>query len=191
MNSPMESWPRKHLITVDEYRKMAEVGLLAPDARVELIEGEIIDMAPISNLHASVLNQLNRLLVIAIGNKAIVQPQGPILFNNHSMVHPDLALLEWNRTFYSAGPPMPMDTLLVVEVSDGTVAHDRQTKIPLYARHGIPEAWIVDLQELALRVYRSPLRSGYQDEQVTKKLGIIHPVKLPDVGIDLSDLLTP
>lgn len=187
----MESWPRKHLITVDEYRKMAEVGLLAPDARVELIEGEIIDMAPISNLHASVLNQLNRLLVIAIGNKAIVQPQGPILFNNHSMVHPDLALLEWNRTFYSAGPPMPMDTLLVVEVSDGTVAHDRQTKIPLYARHGIPEAWIVDLQELALRVYRSPLRSGYQDEQVTKKLGIIHPVKLPDVGIDLSDLLTP
>jgi Uma2 family endonuclease len=131
MNSPVDSWPRKQLITVDEYHKMAKVGPLAPDARVELIEGEIIDMAPIGNLQAGVLNRLNRLFATAAGDRVIVQPRGPVLLDKLSMTQPDLALLALNRTFYGAGLPMPADTLLVAEISDGTVAHDRNTKIPM------------------------------------------------------------
>lgn len=188
MSTLMESWPRRHRITVDEYYRMVEVGLLAPDARVELIEGDIIDMAPIGNDHSSVVDRLVYLFVHAVGDQAIVRNQGPVLLDNLSVPEPDLALLKWDRNFYSDGPPTSSDTLMVVEVSDTTLRHDLDVKVPLYARHGIPEVWVVDVQGRALHSHRSPQGSRYLDEQVHDRPGIVHPGRLPEVAIDLTGI---
>ncbi len=146
MGTLMESWPRRHRITVDEYHRMAEVGLLAPDARVELIDGEIIDMAPIGSEHASVVDQLTRLLVRAVGDDAILRVQGSVRLGRRSEPGPDLVLLRPRPDFYRNQFATGNDTLLVIEVSDTTLRYEREIKIPLYARHGVPEAWIVDLR---------------------------------------------
>jgi Uma2 family endonuclease len=128
MNTLMAGAPRKHLITVGEYYRMAEVGLLAPDARVELIEGEIIDMVPIGTRHGRAVDHLARLITLAVMDRAIVRSQGPVRLDNRSEPEPDIALLAPRA--------------------------DRNVKLPLYARHGIPETWIVDLQHNELQMCR-------------------------------------
>jgi Uma2 family endonuclease len=190
MSSLMESWPRRHRITVDEYYRMAEVGLLAPDARVELIDGEIIDMAPIGTDHGSVMDKLNRLFVTAVGERAIVRIQGAIRLDRSSEPLPDLALLAPRADFYRRAQPSPADLLLVIEVSDSTLRYDRDVKVPLYARHGVPEVWIVDLPNGELRIYRSPADGRYLDENSTAEPGVTPVAALPDIEIDLSGLLT-
>jgi Uma2 family endonuclease len=186
----MESWPRRHRITVDEYYRMAEVGLLAPDARVELIEGEIIDMAPIGTDHASVVNRLNRLLVMAVGDSGIVQIQGPARLDRYSEPEPDVAIFAPREDFYRHTRPSLAETLLVIEVSDSTLRYDRDVKIPLYARHGIPEVWLVDLQHGDLHFYRRPEDGRYVDQSITKAPGITTLSALPRVEVDLSGILS-
>ncbi|MEO6078623.1 MAG: Uma2 family endonuclease [Steroidobacteraceae bacterium] len=149
MSMLMEIWPQRHRITVDEYHRMAEVGLLAPEARVELIEGEIIDMAPIGPPHSSVVNQLNRLLVRAVGDQAIVQSQGAVRLNIRTEPEPDLALFKPREDFYRHRHASGVDTLLVIEVSESSLRYDREIKVPLYARHDVPEVWVVDLVDLS------------------------------------------
>lgn len=185
----MEGWPRRHRITVDEYYRMAEVGLLAPDARVELIEGEIIDMAPIGPRHGSVVNDLTRLLVNAVSDRGIVQVQGVVRLDDASEPQPDVALLVGRSDNYRSQHPSPADTPLLIEVSDSTLAYDLNTKVPLYAAHGIPEVWIVDLQHDELRCYRTPQAGRYLVERVAKTPGITPIAMLPGLEIDLSGIL--
>lgn len=128
---------------------MAEVGLLAPDARVELIEGEIIDMPPIGPDHGSVADRLNHLLVPAVGQRAIVRVQGAVRLSRMSEPQPDTALLVPRKDYYRAAHPTGDNTFLVIEVSDSTLRYDRNVKVPLYARHAVPEVWIADLQTAA------------------------------------------
>ncbi len=189
MISLMESWPRKHRISVDEYYRMAEVGLLAPDARVELIEGEIIDMAPIGTDHNSVVNDLNHLLVHAVGDQGIVQIQGVVRLDRSSEPQPDVALLLPRDHRFRHAHPSPADVLLLIEVSDSTLRYDRDVKVPLYARSGIPEVWIVDLQNAELHCWRVPERGRYLRQTTTKAPGITPVAGLPGVEIDLSKLL--
>src|SRR5690606_16285512 len=153
MGTLMDSWPKRHRITADEYHRMAEVGLLAPDARVELIEGEIIEMAPIGKEHTSVVDQLTRLFVRAVGDDAIVRVQGSVRLGSISEPEPDLVLLRPRTDFYRNQFANAPDILLVIEVSDTTLRYDREVKVPLYARHGVPETWIVDLPHQRLLVY--------------------------------------
>jgi Uma2 family endonuclease len=185
----MESWPRRHRITVDEYHRMGEVGLLAPDARVELIEGEIIDMAPIGTDHASVVNRLNRLLVMAVGERGIVQIQGPARLDRYSEPEPDVVVFAPRPDFYRHVRPTLAETLLVIEVSDRTLRHDRDVKVPLYARHGIREVWIVDLQNGELHVHCSPQDGRYVEQATTNDPGITPLSALPGVEVDLSGIL--
>ena len=188
MSVAMEEGPRRHRITVDEYHRMAEVGLLAPDARVELIEGEIIDMPPIGHRHAAAVDRLNRLLNLAVGDRAIVRCQGPIRLGDLSEPQPDFALLAPRADFYAERHPVAADTLLVIEVSETTLRYDRQTKLPLYARHGIPEMWIVDAAGKQLHIFRRPSGVAY-DEIVSPPTPGITPIgSLPNVAIDLSSL---
>lgn len=189
MNPFMASQPRKHLITVEEYYRMAEVGLLAPDARVELIEGEIIDMAPIAPSHGSVVDKLTRLFIRAVGDQAIVRTQGAVLLDRRSMPQPDLALLAPSPDDYATTHPTPADLLLVIEVSDSTLRYDSKVKLPLYARHGVPEVWIVDLQHGELHRYRSPQDGKYLEHDAAREPGITTLSALPGVEIDLSRLL--
>jgi Uma2 family endonuclease len=191
MGTHMETWPRRHRITVDEYYRMAEVGLLAPDARVELIEGEIIDMAPIGAEHGSVVDYLTRLLIRAADERAIVRVQGAVRLSQRSEPEPDIALLKPRADFYRRAQPTGSDTLLIIEVSDSTLHYDRDIKVPLYARHGVPEVWIVDLQHGRLLSYGSPVQGSYEKRQDTAQPGIIALASLPDVTVDLSTILGP
>jgi Uma2 family endonuclease len=189
MSSRMESWPRKHRITVDEYYRMAEVGLLAPDARVELIEGEVIDMAPIGTDHGSVVDVLTRLLIRAVGDGAIVRTQGAILLDQRSMPQPDLAVLAPSADDYRHVHPAPADVWLLIEVSDSTLRYDRTVKVPLYARHGIAEVWIVDLQNAQLHWYRAPQGGQYNEQGSSSGAGVMQLAALPGIAIDLKGIL--
>jgi Uma2 family endonuclease len=183
-----ESWVTRHRITVDEYYRMAEVGLFAPDARVELIEGEIIDMAPIGSRHAGIVNKLNKLLVQAVGERAVVAVQSPIRLSTRSEPQPDVALLKPRPDFYVRGHPVPADVLLVIEVSDATLRYDRTVKVPLYARHGIAEVWIADLENGLLHLFRSPAGATYAEVSTIERPAVVQLPVAPQVAVDLSGL---
>lgn len=191
MSTPMESWPRRHRITVDEYYRMAEIGVLARDARVELIEGEIIDMAPIGPEHASVVDQLTRLLVRAAGDAAIVRIQGSVRLSQITEPEPDVAVLRPRRDFYRHGHPTGADILLLVEVSDSTLRYDRDVKVPLYARYGVAEVWIVDLQHGCLVAYGGLTDGEYRSKTSAELTGVVALAALPSMRVDLSGLLEP
>ncbi len=190
MGMQMESGPQRHRITVHDYHRMAEIGVLAPDARVELIEGEIIDMAPIGKDHQSIVDQLTRLLVLAVGHDAIVRVQGSIRLSQWSEPEPDVVLLAPRADFYRGEFALGTDTLLVIEVSDTTLRYDRDIKVPLYARHGVPEVWIVDVQNDALLVY-GDLRDGkYERHVALERPASAAVTRRSGVTLDLAPLFT-
>lgn len=189
MSMAMEAWPQRHRISADEYCRMAEIGLLPPDARVELIDGEILDMPPIGKDHESVVDQLNYLFVRAVDDLAIVRVQGSVRLGSMSMPQPDITLLKPRPDFYRSRRAMESDVLLVIEVSESTLRFDRDVKVPLYARHGIPEVWIVDLQHDRLHFFRSLHAGEYRDVSSTSAPGVMPVAALPQVSVDLARLL--
>src|SRR5690606_26748569 len=144
MNAQTETWPRPHRLTVHDYYRMAEVGLLGPDDRTELIEGEIIDMPPIGDRHADLVRLLTKRLVQAAGDSAEVSSQLPVRLSLRSEPQPDFAVLKPRSGGYRQHPT-PSDVLLLVEVSDSTLRYDLGRRARLYANHLIPEYWVVDL----------------------------------------------
>jgi Uma2 family endonuclease len=186
----LEEFPEmKHRITVEAYHRMGEAGVLAPDARTELIEGEILDMAPIGSRHASVVNWLNRAFMSAVGERAIVQVQGPVRLGDLSEPEPDLALLKPRADYYRDALPGAADVLLIVEVADSTQRLDRRVKVPLYARHGIPEVWVIDLENALVHFHRRPGGGAYADVSATERPAVTPIAALPGVAIDLSGTL--
>jgi Uma2 family endonuclease len=167
---------------------MAEVGILAPDARVELIEGEIVDVAPIGSRHSSTVNRLSRALTLAVGTQAIVQAQGPVRLGMRSEPLPDLAVLRARDDFYSKSHPTAPDVLLVVEVANTTLFYDRSVKMPLYARHGVLEAWLIDLQANRLHCFAQPADGVYQRTSTIAVPGATMLSGLPDVSVDLAGI---
>jgi Uma2 family endonuclease len=188
MNSAVEHWPRTHLLNVDEYYKMAQAGVLAPDARVELIEGVIVDMAPIGSLHGVVVNYLNKVLTAAVGDRGIVSVQLPVRLSRRSEPQPDIAVLKPRTDFYRSAHPTPADVLLIIEVSDSTLAFDRGPKLALYARHAIAEVWVVDLVHNRLHCTREPAGEGYAVEVSLEGAVQVAPAALPDVQIEAANL---
>jgi Uma2 family endonuclease len=184
----MEEGPRRHRITIEEYHRMAEVGLLAPDARVELIDGEIIDMPRIGTRPAAVVDQLVKLLISAVGDRAIVRCQGPVQLGDISEPQPDLALLARREDFYEQRHPTASDTLLVIEVSEATLRYDRETKASLYARHGIPELWIFDTQGKQVCVFRKPVGPAYEEVSIVDRPTLMQIGTLPEISLDASSL---
>ncbi len=186
-----DDWIARHPLTVDEYYRMAEAGLLAPDARVELIEGEIIDMAPIGDRHGGVESHLHTLLTRAVGELAIVRGELPVRLSEYSEPQPDLAIVKFRDDYYKSRHPTADDTLLIIEISQTTLRYDREIKVPLYARHGVPEVWILDLNGNQLLVHRSPSMAAgtYQDVSVTTCPGKIEITSLPGVALDLAGVL--
>lgn len=158
----VREYPQRHAVSVEEYLRMAESGVFAPEARLELIEGEIVEMAPIGSPHAGTVKFLNRQFTRLAGDQAIVSVQDPVVIGDLSMPQPDLALLKPRADSYTRSHPTAAEVLLVVEVADTTLRFDLGTKIPLYARFGIAEAWVVDLREQAGRVFRDPGENGYR-----------------------------
>ena len=167
---------------------MGQTGIFSENDRVELIEGDIVDMAPIGSSHAGTVKYLINILKVAVGERAIVSAQDPLVLDRHSEPQPDITLLKPRADFYRSAHPRPEDVLLLVEVADTTLRYDREVKLPLYARHAIPEVWIVDLEGRGLCVYREPAEAGYRHAQTIKHPAILVTVTLPDTSIDLSGL---
>jgi Uma2 family endonuclease len=180
--------PQRHSISVEEYLRMGEGNVFAPDARLELIEGEIIEMAPIGSPHAGTVAILGRLLERAVGDAAVVWVQNPIRIGERSMPQPDVALLAPRPDSYLRSHPVPSDVLLLVEVSDTTLRFDKATKVPLYARAGIVEVWVVDIARAAVEVFRDPDGTGYGASFTAGSGERLGPRALPGVAITLSDV---
>lgn len=153
---------KKQLFTVEDYYKMAEVGILPPDARVELINGEIITMSPIKSNHAGHVRRISTLFNDILKGLAIIDVQNPIRINQYSEPEPDIAILKLSPDFYTAAHPTPKDVYLLIEVADTSVRYDREVKLPLYANAGIVEVWIVNLKKRCIEIYRDPQQGSYQ-----------------------------
>lgn len=179
---------QRHRHSVAEYYRMAETGILKPDERVELIDGEIIDMPPISIGHAYVVRRLTAIFMRKAGTKPIVSTQNPIHLNPYSEPQLDIALLRYRDDCYRHAHPGPEDILLLVEVADSSLRFDQEIKLPLYARHGIPEVWIVDLARQRLEAYRRPLEGRYLEKLYPETGAIIAPEGLAECGVELGDL---
>ena len=180
--------PHRHLFTVDEYHRLGAAGVLAEEARTELIEGELLEMAPIGSQHAGWVGRLTRLLVQRTPEDVTVYVQNPLRVSEHSELQPDLALLRPRELPYTEAHPGPEDVLLLVEVADSTLTYDREHKIPLYGRYGIPEVWLFDLINEHVEIYLDPSEDGYRrlfrphpDERIT-------PLLLPETIVDLEEL---
>ncbi len=156
----------KRWITADEYERMGEAGIFPPDARLELIEGEIFEMSPIGSPHAACVKFLSGLFHRFFANRFIVSVQDPVRLSDLSEPQPDVALLRWRDDFYRGAHPTPEDVLLVVEVADATVVTDRKVKLPLYARAGVPEAWLVNIPEGQVEVCSDPEGGAYRRAEV-------------------------
>ncbi|NWG73678.1 MAG: Uma2 family endonuclease [Rubrivivax sp.] len=180
---------RRHRLTVDRFHRMGEAGVIGPEVRVELVEGEVVEMAPIGTRHAATLNRLNRLITAAAGEHAVVAVQNPLRLGDHSEPQPDLMLLAPREDFYASAHPGPADVLLLVEVCDTTSRYDREVKVPLYARHGVAEVWLVDLDERLVHVLREPRDGRYTQITVSATPGVVAPAALPQAAVDLTPLL--
>lgn len=180
--------PSTYRLTVDVYHRMIEAGIFAEDDRVELIEGELRAMPPINAGHAGKNKRLNQLFSRRAQDLAIVAVQDPLTLPEHSEPKPDLMLLRPRDDFYEHTNPTPSDTLLVVEIADTSLSYDRNTKVPLYAAHGIPEVWLIDLKRRRIEVYRDPGPEGYRQILLPDREQFIAPVLLPEVPIQIAEL---
>lgn len=159
---------QRRLFTVSDYYKMAEAGILSPDDRVELIRGEILKKWRKSSQHAGTVNHLAKLAILALHEKAVVSVQHPMSINDYSEPEPDIVVAKRRKDMYRSAHPRPEDVFLLIEVADSSLAFDRKVKTPLYAQAGIPEYWIVNLNDRQIEIFRSPAEGEYQEKQIVK-----------------------
>lgn len=175
--------------TVDEYYGMARAGILGEDDRVELIDGEIVEMAPIGPGHGGSVIYVNGHFFRRFGDRAEVSVQNVIRLDRYNEPQPDLALLRQRAESYRTAHPGPADVPLVVEVADTTLATDRRIKMPLYARFGLPEAWLIDLRHGVVLVHREPGPDGYLVVTTARRGEHLSPLAFPDREVAVADLL--
>ena len=180
--------PKRHLVTAQEYLRMGETGVFAPDARLELIEGEIFEMAPIGPPHAGAVITLTRLLFQRAGERMALSVQLPVIAGELSVPQPDFALLKPRRDNYSTAHPTRGDVLLAIEVSDTTLRTDLRIKAPLYARAGIPEYWVVDVNERAVHVFRDPDIQGYGKVVMARGDDELASLELPELRLRVAEI---
>jgi Uma2 family endonuclease len=172
--------------TVDEYLEMAKAGILTEDDRVELIDGQIIEMSPIGDPHVEAVNRcLRAFLLPAAAGRLLPSAQNPVRVDRYNDPQPDVVLVPPGLR----GAPRVADALLVIEVADSSLSYDRRIKLPLYARAGIREAWLLDLQGEALEVHREPGPEGYALIRRCRRGERVAPVAFPDPDLAVDDLL--
>ena len=189
MQAPTAPTITKRRFSVKEYYLMAEAGILSPRDRVELIDGEIVQMAAIGSYHAACVDTLTRLFMETLGRRVIVRVQNPVRLGERSEPEPDIALLRPRADAYRDAHPGPDDVLLIVEVSHSTVEYDRDVKTPLYAEAGIPELWLVNLDEDYIDGLSDPVGAGYGAVRRYARGERIAPALLPDAALDVSEIL--
>ena len=181
--------PQTRKFTVAEYYRMAEVGILKPDERVELIEGKIIVMPPIGPEHADNVDEFNEVLARYAPSRYRVRIQNPVRLSNESEPEPDVALLRRRPEGYGAAHPTPADVLLVIEVAHSSLEYDRNIKAHIYGRSGVPETWVRNLPEDCIERFTEPGPEGYAQHTVHRLGETLTPVSMPDLELAVADLL--
>jgi Uma2 family endonuclease len=179
----------RRLFTREEYHRMAEVGILTERDRVELIRGEIVKKSTPGRRHRAFVDNLTQLLVVRRAGRAVVGAQGPIAVTDDTEPEPDLAILRRRAVPYKEREAWAEDALLLIEVSETSLAYDRSTKLALYAEAGVPEYWIVDCAAETVEVHRAPAANAYRD--VTRPVGggaTVAPQAFPDVVLHLAEI---
>jgi len=184
--------PQRTLIDVEQFQRMGEAGIFPPDARIELIDGELLNMAPIGKRHAYAVNILNQLLLkSACAESFYLSVQNPVVLPPRSEPQPDLLLLRPPAERYLRAGPESADVLVLIEVADTTVGFDRSRKLPLYARHGVVEVWIVNVHARQLETYRSPSPDGYRERLSLQADQLASPALLPALRVAWGEALGP
>ncbi|HBL12628.1 MAG TPA: hypothetical protein DD379_14735 [Cyanobacteria bacterium UBA11162] len=177
--------------TVLEYHRMAEAGIFHPEERVELIDGQIIKMIAKGTAHTAAVRRTARILHSLLVNQAEVYTQDPIQLNDFSEPEPDIAVVRIDPLDYADHHPTPPEVYLIIEVSDSTFIYDCGTKAKAYAKSGITDYWVLDINERKLHVFREPTQDGYQSEVIFRGDAIVSPLKFPTLAIALQDILPP
>jgi Uma2 family endonuclease len=173
---------KAHKLSFADYQRMAEAGILTEDSRVELIEGVIVDMSPIGSHHAGLVGQIVRLLA-GEPTSAMLWIQSPIRLGNYTEPEPDIVLLKPRNDFYKKSLPQPEDILLLIEVADSSVDYDRKIKIPLYAEHGVPEVWLIDLNLNQIEIYLEPSKDGFRKLLKPAPETALSPTLIPEITL--------
>lgn len=176
----------KHHFSVKDYYRMGEAGLFRPEQRVELLEGEIIDMMPIGPFHSGVVDQLCDFFTLCANSRWRVRHQNPLRLDRYSEPQPDIALVRPSPDYYKGRHPTPEDVLLVVEVADTSLDYDEGAKLAAYGKAGIEEYWVLNLQDQSIQIYREPHYTGYASVTVLKPGETASPAAFPDVQVDIA-----
>ena len=185
----MDTGVRRRLFTVDEYECMGRAGILHEDEHVELIDGEIIQMAAMSSRHFRCVMFLTRWLIPRLGDRALVSSQSLVRLPPGTEPEPDIAVLRYRADMYGSAIPSAEDVLLIIEVADTSLVYDRDTKLPLYAAAGIPGVWIVDLEGERVLMYRRPHAGAYKQTETVARGGMLVPEAFPDLALSVDELL--
>lgn len=180
--------PTRFKLTVEQYHRMGELGILREDDRVELIDGELVRMAPIGSMHGGLVSRLNRLLVERVGRAGVVSPQNSVILSDFTEPQPDLAVLRWRADDYMADTPRARDALLVIEVADSSLRFDRDVKLRFYALAGVPEVWIIDVRDQRLLRFTAPAGERYVMAEVLEAGGSAISVGVPGLEIRVEEL---
>jgi len=181
---------KRRRFTLEEYHRMGEAGILADDPRIELLAGAVVVREPTGSRHAGTVDRIAHLFFSRLAGRAIVRVQNPVAFPDEmSELQPDVTLLRPQTDFYSSAHPGAGDVLLLIEVADATLRLDRRVKIPLYARAGIGEAWLVDLTTERVEVFRRPTGGHYRDVAPLARGAGVTPLAFPDLALVVDDLL--
>ncbi|MCO6416982.1 Uma2 family endonuclease [Siccirubricoccus sp. KC 17139] len=182
-------WVKRHKLDVRDYHRMGEAGIFAEGTRVELIEGEIVDMAPIGSEHTGTVTSLTEAIYATIAGRATVAVQSPLRLSEFSEPEPDLLLLKPRADRYRSEHPTAADVLLLIEVANTSLRYDRDVKLPLYAKHGVPEVWIVNLTEGLIEVYRDPKDEAWLTTRRVMPGETVEPAALPGLRLAVDAVL--
>lgn len=179
----------RYRLTVEQFEQMVRAGILHEHARIELLEGELYQMSGIGDWHNAGTDSLNWFLSGPLRERAIVRVQGSFRLSAHSEPQPDAIVLRFRPDFYRSAPAGPEDVLLIVEVADTSLSYDRNVKLPLYARAGIPEVWIVCHQPAQIEVHRDPHNDHYRSRTLFERDETVSPEAFPDIVIPVREIL--
>ncbi|MGB3200311.1 MAG: Uma2 family endonuclease [Nodosilinea sp.] len=176
-------------LSVQDYHRMVEAGILAADERVELIEGQLYTMAAKGTAHSAAVTRIDRVLSRLLAGRALLRFQDPVQLSDLSEPEPDVAVVHIDPLDYEDHHPTPREIFWLIEVADSTLRRDRDLKVPVYGRSGIAEYWILDVQERCLYVFRQPEAAGYGMEQKLYGGDAIAPLAFPGCEIAVREFL--
>ena len=187
--SPLTAALPRRKFTIDEYHNFIETGVFKPEERIELWEGEFVEMSPIGKRHAGIVAALTAYFNHLLYQTAVVWAQNPIILNDFSEPQPDLALLRRREDFYRDENATAKDVLIVMEIADTTLKYDRDVKFPRYAASGIEEAWLIDLENDRVEIHSQPTEFGYSLVKILHRRQTAESTVLPQIKISVGEIL--